>query len=1154
MSSKIWLKLFSAVVVFSLALSLAISPHTASARTAPPIQGTGALAEAISLPSAQELAKFATRADGTVDVMLEMAASPSAMAYTETLKAKGSSSQASLDAKTRFQQIDLAQKSLLKSLDALKTGASVLFRAQRAYNGVAISIAASKIKSLSSLPGVKAVHVMVPKQIDNSSTIPMINAPFAWQYGLSYRGTGIRIGVIDTGIDYLHTDLGGAGTEAAYLANDTTVVGDAPNYPGIKVAGGYDFAGDDYNATTVPNPSPDFDPMDCNGHGSHVSGTIAGYGLNADGTTYTGSYGPGTDFANLRIGPGVAPDATLYGLRVFGCGGSTDLVVGAIDWAVDPNGDGDPSDHLDVINMSLGSGFGSAGYDADSIASENASLAGVIVVASAGNAGDTHYDVGSPSTATSAISVASMIDPVDIMDGFEVTLIPPAAPALNKVGAPPSTIFGSSNSSNGWASVSSVTAELVFPNSPTNPGGCSAWLAGQFTGKIVLLDWTYTFAPSSTSQCGSSARVLNAGNAGAVGVIFANTKPYLDIAIAGNAIAPSTITTQATGNILKAAVGLGTVSATLTKAHNGSVRNVDISVSDSVSSFSSRGPRRIDNFLKPDIAAPGQSVYSILALSGNLGESLNGTSMAAPHMTGVMALLRQLHPDWTVEELKALAMNTATHDLTTIGAGVGDTYSGPRVGAGRVDVMNAVLDNVIAYNATDTGAVSVSFGSVEVPVDGTKTLYKDFIVSNKNGILTDPITLTVAYEANSSLVADGITFSVVDASGDPVSAVTLNSGQQATLRVKMVADGAAMKHTLDKTMYTQQGTTSNPAVRNRYWMAEAGGNVVLGPQLGPQTKTASVRMPVYATARPIASMHATTSSLALLGSSGTASLKLQGVGIDSGEPSPAYPVDTVSLVSALELKATSPQLTGLSAPIFSTGDFQYVGVMTDHQSAGSWAATAIYFGISTYGDWTTPTASGDEYDIYIDTDGDGSPEWDIFNYRHTADANGNPTDVFRAAAYDLTTGSLYLSGYLNGVTPNILNTSVYNTNVMVMPVSAALLGLSDANPSFTFWLESYSREWSGPIDTVASDIAPLSYNALHLAVDTVSANPAGPIPMFADLPDFTIPVIFNKAYATGPLSLLLLHHHNGEGTRAEAITLLDNQMFFPFSVWDSDIP
>ena len=151
-------------------------------------------------------------------------------------------------------------------------------------------------------------------------------------------------------------------------------------FPSAKVVGGHDFVGNAYNADPAdpaydPVARPDDNPLDCNGHGSHVAGTSAGYGVNADGTTYTGGYGPGLDPKTLRIGPGMAPEADLYALKVFGCEGSTDVTMQAIEWALDPNGDGIPTDHLDVINLSLGSDYGLAD-DADAMAIDRAMQAG----------------------------------------------------------------------------------------------------------------------------------------------------------------------------------------------------------------------------------------------------------------------------------------------------------------------------------------------------------------------------------------------------------------------------------------------------------------------------------------------------------------------------------------------------------------------------------------------------------------------------------------------------------------------------------------------------------------------------------------------------------------------------------------------------------
>ena len=115
--------------------------------------------------------------------------------------------------------------------------------------------------------------------------------------------------------------------------------------------------------------------------------------------------------------------------------------------------------------------------------------------------------------------------------------------------------------------------------------------------------------------------------------------------------------------------------------------------------YSSRGPRLPDSALKPDVTAPAEVVGVATFRTGTAVENFNGTSSATPHVSGTMALLRQLHPTWTVQELNALVCNTATHNLiaTTAGGGAGVG----RVGAGRIDLTNANNANVVAYNGSD---------------------------------------------------------------------------------------------------------------------------------------------------------------------------------------------------------------------------------------------------------------------------------------------------------------------------------------------------------------------------------------------------------------------------------------------------------------------
>ena len=240
--------------------------------------------------------------------------------------------------------------------------------------------------------------------------MPYLGADRTWgQTGRT--GKGVTIAIIDTGLNYYHVDFGGKGN-AAWMADDPTSR-EPGTFPTGKVVGGYDLVGDDYDADTQPVPPSRSGPPRLQGpgrrigqHGTHVAGTAAGTGVTIAGQTYTGSYDSHTSHdTDFRIAPGVAPKARLLAYRVFGCEGSSSVVVDAIERAV--------RDGADIINMSLGTSFGDAG-SLDAIAADNAALAGVVVVASSGNSGASAYLTGAPGSATRAISVAAM----DALPGY----------------------------------------------------------------------------------------------------------------------------------------------------------------------------------------------------------------------------------------------------------------------------------------------------------------------------------------------------------------------------------------------------------------------------------------------------------------------------------------------------------------------------------------------------------------------------------------------------------------------------------------------------------------------------------------------------------------------------------------------------------------
>ena len=182
-------------------------------------------------------------------------------------------------------QLKGTQDNLRGSIERL--GGKVVAQYQASYNGIKVRISSDKLSQLRALPGVLAVRPVFLAQPDNTHGVPFIGAPGVWE-SLGLHGEGVKVAIIDTGIDYTHANFGGPGTSAAYdlaHASETAPANPAwfgPAAPRIK--GGIDLVGDSYNAdpqsaSYQPVPHPDPNPLDCDGHGSHVAGTTAGSGV-----------------------------------------------------------------------------------------------------------------------------------------------------------------------------------------------------------------------------------------------------------------------------------------------------------------------------------------------------------------------------------------------------------------------------------------------------------------------------------------------------------------------------------------------------------------------------------------------------------------------------------------------------------------------------------------------------------------------------------------------------------------------------------------------------------------------------------------------------------------------------------------------------------
>ncbi len=261
------------------------------------------------------------------------------------------------------------QETFEKSLSKKAPGAKKTASFTKAINAIAVEVKTSELRDFG-----KAVSenkdtiekIYADKEIRAlmTHTIPLVGADAAWKElveGAENMGDGVKVGVIDTGVDYTHEDFGSC-TEEEFLNGECA-----------KVAGGYDFANMDKN------------PVDDQGHGTHVAGIIAG---------------------ESREFSGMAPHAKIFAYKVMASDGtgSTSNVISGIEASIDPNGDGDPSDHLDIINLSLG-GWGDPD-DPLSTAIDNATAEGILAVVAAGN-DNYEFTVNSPGTARTAITVAA---------------------------------------------------------------------------------------------------------------------------------------------------------------------------------------------------------------------------------------------------------------------------------------------------------------------------------------------------------------------------------------------------------------------------------------------------------------------------------------------------------------------------------------------------------------------------------------------------------------------------------------------------------------------------------------------------------------------------------------------------------------------------
>ena len=567
---------------------------------------------------------FSTRAlssNGFQEVIVELNDEP-VIPYLRRVEGKAHlmSVGSNLSGKEYGKILTQKQITLYKEIMKIAPDAKIGYRYQYTYNGFALKIAGKEIQKIAELKGIKKIFPTRTFYATRSVSVPLIGAPEMWKMkdskGNPVDGTGMLIGIIDTGIDYKHPDLGG---------------GFGPDY---KVIGGYDFG------------DKDSDPMDEEGHGTHVAGIAAG-----DGTV-----------------KGVAPKAKLMAYKIVSGSNSSasdSAIIAAIERAV--------KDKCDAVNLSFGSGsLGTADPDdPENKAFDNAADAGVLAAVAAGNQGSrcisTPYPLGSPSGAPKVISVAASDDGLHP----SIEIISPEIPEYQK------------NITGNYADLSpKFPADKTFEVVACGYGRKSDFYGKDVKGKIALV----SRGPKGANALYFRDKDLNAEDAGAAGVIIYNNLPGIvsptfqvteeDV---NKKYIPAIFVTESDGMLIKGLINKGL-----------KIKFTAISALGTAADFTSMGPTS-DFYFKPEVSAPGVAINS--TVPGGKYATWSGTSMATPHVTGAICLIKQLHPDWTSEQIKAALMNTATILKNYQND---ETITWTLQGSGRINIPNAANTTAVA--------------------------------------------------------------------------------------------------------------------------------------------------------------------------------------------------------------------------------------------------------------------------------------------------------------------------------------------------------------------------------------------------------------------------------------------------------------------------
>lgn len=987
-----------------------------------------------------------------------------------------------------------------------------------------------------------------PQLPANSNSDPLVRAVDAWT-STGETGEGVNIAVVDTGFDYTHASFGGSGSvqdyETALARQDVDPLEDGTLRQMLdpsKYKGGYDFAGTHYGENDVYEAEPDPNPIDGHGghHGTHVAGSAAGFGVTADGQTFRGDYAALTEqqVRDMKVGPGSAPKAGVYALKVFGDnGGSTNVVLDALDWVAKHNLNANDADKIDIVSMSLGGSFGSPD-DPENVAVNNLTASGVLSVVAAGNDGDISEIVGAPGTATSALTVAASQSGRTLQDAIAITGGPQ--------GLVNTKVAGQYSQNYAELEDFSVTGVVARVLDPANLEGCEPYSqadADRVRGKIAYIEWD-----DVSVNCGSAARFNNAEAAGAIGIVVASQSNIPEAGIAGNATIPGfqLVKAAAQNQALQQAIDAGTLEVRLGSDLRMSL-NADYSAEseDTVASFTSRGIHgSYDGTVKPDVAAPGVGIISASAGTGSEPEVMSGTSMATPLTSGIAALVIATHPNWQPTQVKAQIMNTAAHDVLT--ADRSHAYGPLRVGTGRVDAYAAVHNQVLV-TSDDAVAVTGQFGVVQVPADGT-SVTKTFTVSNSSDAAH---TYRVAYDPR--VEVPGVTYSV------SVDTVTVSARGTANFDVTVsIPDQSALRRSMDP--------TQDPQVlgRDRDYVTDASGVVTLTPaddaagnaaasNVATTANAATVaeddnansaynlRVAVVAAPRPVS---ATDNAF-----SDTNTMTISGSGVQQGEGKQAYRGKATPLVLTMDdgVDGYTGEPSEAATRSLAAGDIRAIGYSSTAPQLADKSQGVVSFGITTDKSWSH---LGNSLFVEVRAVMVTPSAQKIINISPTTREGHDQFDSVWATVEVTDLNTKETTAFEEPIDPDY----IYDSNAVVYSMKLADLGVS-SDDAFVFmdWqamTESVYAENNAEnpyVEDVAGDASDFEAGAFDAYDpdlwfgDTAQTSTSS----FTDAADTVIPVHHSAAPAASDISVLTVHSLGAVPDRDDQRAVIDIDRVVP---------